>query len=205
MEQVCRVLEVSRSGYYGWLKREPGERTVQNQALRWRLVELHEKYPAMGLDSLYHLLKPEFGCSRKRVHRQMRLAGIPSLRRRAYKRTTNSNHSHPTAPTLLQRKFTFDRPDQAWVGDITYIPTDEGWLYLAIVKDLCTRKIVGYAFSDRIDTQLTLAALDMAYRRRRPPKGLIFFSFSPAGGPQGGLHKETVKIRKTLYIPAKIM
>ena len=176
MEQVCRVLEVSRSGYYDWRKRKPGERTRQNQALRRRLVELHEKHPAMGLDSLYHLLKPEFGCSRKRVHRQMRLAGISSVRQRAYKRTTNSNHSHPIAPNLLQRKFTFDRPDQAWVGDITYIPTDEGWLYLAIVKDLCTRKIVGYAFSDRIDTQLTLAALDMAYRRRRPPKGLIFHS-----------------------------
>ena len=174
VEQVCRMLEVSRSGYYGWEKRKPSQRTAQNQALRRRLVELHEKYPAMGLDSLYHLLKPEFGCSRKRVHRQMRLAGISSARRRAYKRTTN--HSHPIAPNLLQRKFTFDRPDQAWVGDITYIPTDEGWLYLAIVKDLCTRKIVGYPFSVRIDTHLTLAALDMAYRRRRPPKGLIFHS-----------------------------
>ena len=151
------MLEVSRSG--DWQGRGASHRTQQNQALRRRLVELHEKYPALGLDSLYRLLKPEFGCSRKRVHRQMWLAGISSVRQRAYKRTTNSNHSHPIAPNLLQRKFTFDRPDQAWVGDITYIPTDEGWLYLAIVKDLCTRKIVGYAFSDRIDTQLTLAAL----------------------------------------------
>ena len=131
---------------------------------------------AMGLDSLYRLLKPEFGCSRKRVHRQMQLAGISSARRRAYKKTTHSNHSHPIAPNLLQRNFSFDRPDQAWVGDITYIPTGEGWLYLAIVKDLCTRKIVGYAFSDRIDTRLTLAALDMAYRRRKPAQGLIFHS-----------------------------
>ena len=72
MEQVCRVLEVSRSGYYGWLERKPGVRSQKNQALRRRMIELHEKYPAMGLDSLYHLLKPEFGCSRKRVHRQMR-------------------------------------------------------------------------------------------------------------------------------------
>ena len=176
VEQVCRELEVSRSGYYGWLKHKETERTLQNQALRRRLVELHEKYPAMGLDSLYHLLKPEFGCSRKRVHRQMKLAGISSCRRRAYKATTNSNHSHPVAPNLLMRNFAFQRPDQAWVGDITYIPAGEGWLYLAIVKDLCTRKIVGYAFSDRIDTQLTLAALDMAYRRRKPTEGLIFHS-----------------------------
>ena len=79
-------------------------------------------------------------------------------------------------PNLLQRNFSFDRPDQAWVGDITYIPTGEGWLYLAIVKDLCTRKIVGYVFSDKIDTQLTLAALGMAYRRRKPARGLIFHS-----------------------------
>lgn len=142
------------------------QRIRRNQAFRRRLVELHEKYPAMGLDSLYHLLKPEFGCSRKRVHRQMRLIGISSARRRAYKSTTKSNHDHPIAPNLLMRNFAFPRPDQAWVGDITYIPTGEGWLYLAIVKDLCTRKIVGYAFSDRIDTQLTLAALDMAYRRQ---------------------------------------
>ena len=176
MEQVCRELEVSRSGYYDWKKRRPSKRSEGNQALRRRLVELHEKYPAMGLDSLYHFLRPEFGCSRKRVHRQMRLIGISSHRRRAYKATTNSKHHHPVAPNLLMRNFTFAQPDQAWVGDITYIPTGEGWLYLAIIKDLCSRKIVGYAFSNRIDTQLTLAALDMAYRRRKPPKGLIFHS-----------------------------
>ena len=82
----------------------------------------------------------------------------------------------PIAPNLLQRQFTFSRPNQAWVGDITYIPTGEGWLYLAIVKDLCTRKIVGYAFSQRIDTQLTLDALNMAVRRERPAPGLIFHS-----------------------------
>ncbi len=176
MEQVCRELEISRSGYYIWMKHIPSERSKRNQALRRRIIELHEKFPALGLDSLYHLLKPEFGCSRKRVHRQMQLAGISSSRQRAYKATTNSNHSHPIAPNVLQRNFTFKLPNQAWVGDITYIPTSEGWLYLAIVKDLCTRKIVGYAFSDRIDTQLTLDALDMAYRRCKPASGLIFHS-----------------------------
>ena len=103
VEQACRVLEVSRSGYYGWKAERICRRRQQNQALRRRLIELHEKYPALGLDSLYRLLKPEFGCSRKRVHRQMRLAGISSARRRAYKKTTNSHHSHPIAPNLLQR------------------------------------------------------------------------------------------------------
>ncbi len=83
MEQVCRELEISHSGYYDWLKHKPLERNRRNQALRRQLVELHEKYPAMGLDGLYHMLKPEFGCSRKRVHRQMRIAGVSSVRRRA--------------------------------------------------------------------------------------------------------------------------
>ncbi|WP_301067446.1 IS3 family transposase [uncultured Duncaniella sp.] len=176
VELVCRELEVSRSGYYAWLKHKPSVREQSNRALKRRLIELHEKYPALGLDSLYRLLKPEFGCSRKRVHRQMRLSGIYSARRRAYKATTNSAHSLAVAPNLLKRNFNFDCPNQAWVGDITYIPTAEGWLYLAIVKDLWTRKIIGYSFSDRIDTQLSINAIDMACRRQKPPKGLIFHS-----------------------------
>ena len=100
MEQACRVLEVSRSGYYGWQSPKSSGREQSNQALQRKLVELHQKYPALGLDSLYHMLKPEFGCSRKRVHRQMRVAGIVSVRRRAYKATTNSQHSQPPAPRL---------------------------------------------------------------------------------------------------------
>jgi transposase InsO family protein len=106
----------------------------------------------------------------------MKKAHICSARRKAYKRTTNSNHSNPIAPNLLERNFSFSHPNQAWVSDITYIPTGEGWLYLAIVKDLCTKKIVGYAMSPRIDTQLTLDALYMAVRRQKPKPGLIFHS-----------------------------
>ena len=174
MEKACRVLEISRSGYYGWAQHNPCARERRNQALRRRWVELHQNYPALG--SLCHLLQPEFSCSRKRVHRQLRLAGIVSGRHRAYKVTTNSRHSYPPAPNLLQRKFSFDQPNQAWVSDITYIPTAEGWLYLSIVKNLCTRKMVGYAFSERIDTSLTLEALHLAVRRCKPPKGLIFHS-----------------------------
>lgn len=119
-------MEVSRSGYYGRMK--PCGREQSNQTLWRRLVELHQNYPALG--SLYPMLKPEFGCSRKRVHRQLRLAGIVSGRHRAYKVTTNSRHSFSPAPNLLQRKFSFNQPNQAWVSDITYIPTAEGWLYL---------------------------------------------------------------------------
>ena len=176
MGKLCQLLEISRSGYYAWLRGGESARKTANQALLRELVRLHEKYPALGLDSLYHMLKPAFHCSRGRVHRLMKAAGIHSQRKRAYKATTNSRHNCPIAPNLLQRQFTFSRPNQAWVGDITYIPTGEGWLYLAIVKDLCTKKIVGYAFSQRIDTQLTLDALNMAVRRERPAPGLIFHS-----------------------------
>ena len=176
MGKLCQLLEISRSGYYAWLRGGKSARKTANQALLRELVRLHEKYPALGLDSLYHMLKPVFHCSRGRVHRLMKAAGIHSQRKRAYKATTNSRHHCPIAPNLLQRQFTFSRPNQAWVGDITYIPTGEGWLYLAIVKDLCTKKIVGYAFSQRIDTQLTLDALNMAVRRERPAPGLIFHS-----------------------------
>ena len=174
--KLCQLLEISRSGYYAWLRGGESARKTANQALLRELVRLHEKYPALGLDSLYHMLKPAFHCSRGRVHRLMKAAGIHSQRKRAYKATTNSRHNCPIAPNLLQRQFTFSRPNQAWVGDITYIPTGEGWLYFAIVKDLCTKKIVGYAFSQRIDTQLTLDALNMAVRRERPAPGLIFHS-----------------------------
>ena len=96
-----RLLRLAETYAFGAQPAQPGTETAAG--------ELHEKYPAMGLDSLYHLLKPEFGCSRKRVHRQMQLAGISSARRRAYKATTNSNHSHPIAPNLLMRNFTFQR------------------------------------------------------------------------------------------------
>lgn len=176
MEELCRILEVSRGGYYAWLKRRLCPRKQRNQELARELVRLHEKYPALGLDGLYHMVKQTIPCSRGRVHRLMKRLNIHSVRRKAYKITTNSNHSYSVAPNLLQQKFDFDKPNQAWVGDITYIPTGEGWLYLAIVKDLCTRKIVGYAFSERIDTRLTLEALNMAVHRERPKPGLIFHS-----------------------------
>ena len=130
----------------------------------------------MGLDSLYHVLKQQYRCSRGRIHRLMKTLGIHSLRKKAYRKTTHSNHGHPIAPNLLNRQFTSDQPNQVWVGDITYIPTDEGWLYLAMVKDLCTKKIVGYAFSEQIDTKLALAALNMAIQREKPQPGLIFHS-----------------------------
>ena len=176
MDKLCPLLNVTRSAYYAWLKRKPSRRQLVDRAILRELVRLHQRYPAMGLDSLHQMLKPQFHCGRKRVHRLMKAANIHSARKRAYKRTTNSHHSNPVAPNLLARNFQFAAPNEAWVGDITYIPTGEGWLYLAMVKDLCLKKVVGYAFSDRIDTQLTLDAIEMAVRRQKPKPGLIFHS-----------------------------
>lgn len=153
------------------------------------MLELHQKHPVLGLDSLYHLLKPKFGCSRKRVYCQMRLAGITSVRCWTYKATTNSS----IAPHCVQSPYTklFERPNQAWVGDITYISPGEDRCYPALVKDLCARKIVGYTFSGRIDTVLTLEAMDMAIRRGKPSKGLIFHG-------DGGVQYAIMTFRKWL-------
>ena len=102
MGKLCQLLEISRSGYYAWLRGGESARKTANQALLRELVRLHEKYPALGLDSLYHMLKPVFHCSRGRVHRLMKAAGIRSQRKRAYKATTNSRHNCPIAPNLLR-------------------------------------------------------------------------------------------------------
>lgn len=176
MDKLCRILEVSRSGYYAGKKRAPSPRKKREQNVLRALVLLHEKYPAAGLDMLCHMLKPQFQCSRNMVHRLMKKHNIHSIRKRAYTTTTNSNHNYAVSPNLLKRDFSADRPNAKWVGDITYVPTDEGWLYVASVKDLYTKKIVGYAFSEHIDSKLTVAALEMAYYRQNPTSELIFHS-----------------------------
>ena len=117
VDKPCPLLDVTRSAYYAWLKRKPSRREVEDQAILRELVRLHQRYPALGLDSLYQMIKPELPCSRKRVWRLMKQANIHSARKKAYKRTTNSNHHSPIAPNLLNRNFAFSHPNQAWVGD----------------------------------------------------------------------------------------
>ena len=192
------MLEVSRSGYYAWKNRGISKREQRRQVLLRAIVELHQKHPAFGLDSIYHKLKPLFYCSRNMVHRLMKEYNIHSIRKRAYKVTTNSKHNCPIAPNLLNRDFSSATPNKVWVGDITYIPTDEGWLYTAIVKDLCTKKIVGYAFSNRIDTSLVKAALDMAVRREKPDKELIFHS------DRGNMHLRNTEKRLSITEYVKV-
>ena len=173
---LCRYLHISRSAYYYHKTKNISKRQQANSALLRAIITAHQKYPAMGLDSLFHFLHPSFGASRSRIHRLMQQYNIHSIRCAAYKRTTNSNHLCPIAANILDRNFNVNKPDTVWVGDITYIRTDEGWLYLAIVKDLCSKKIVGYSFSDHINMQLTCNALRMAVNRRKPNYGLLFHS-----------------------------
>ncbi len=177
MDKLCLILEISRSAYYDYQKRKPSARQIHQQELLCNIVAIHEAYPAAGLNTTLHILKnSSFPCSRNSVHRLMKKHNIHSVRKKAYHVTTNSNHSYGISPNLLKRDFFADNLNQKWVGDITYIPTDEGWLYLAAIKDLCDKKIVGYAFSDKINTELTIQALNMAVYRRQPGKGLIFHS-----------------------------
>ena len=170
------MLEISRSGYYAWKNRGIPVRKQHAQELLRILISCHERYPAAGLDSLVAMIRPICPCSRNTVHRLMKLYNIHSIRKKAFRITTNSNHNYAVSPNLLKRNFTADKPNQKWVGDITYIPTDEGWLYVSIVKDLCLKKIIGYSFSSRIDTNLTVSALEMAVSRQKPQDGLIFHS-----------------------------
>ena len=120
-------------------------RKQHEQKLLRILISFHERYPAAGLDALVAMIRKESPCSRNTVHRLMKLYNIHSIRKRAFRITTNYNHNYAVSPNILNRDFTADKPNQKWVGDITYIPTDEGWLYAAIVKGLCPGELpLGY-------------------------------------------------------------
>ena len=132
-----------------------------NQILLRALITVHEKYPAMGLD-----LKPEYGASRARIHRLMTKFNIHSIRTKIYKKY-NTAGNNGFAPNLLNRNFVTNLPNKIWIGEINYRPTLEGWLYLAVVKDLCTKKIVGYTFSSHPNSNLVCNTLIMAVNRQK--------------------------------------
>ena len=134
-------------------------------------------YGTYGSPRIYREFEAQgVACSENRVARLMRLYHIRAKQTKGYKVTTKRNKAHPVAPNLLKRDFSADRPDHKWLSDITYIPTLEGWLYLALLLDLYTRRIVGWAMSERMTSDLTLAALKMALQRRQPGPGLIHHS-----------------------------
>jgi putative transposase len=175
---LCRVLEVSRSGYYRWRGRPESRRAREDRRL---LVLIRSVYRQSGgrygSPRVHQQLKQqEVLCGRKRVERLMRSAGLQARRCRRFKVTTRSVSTHPVAPNRLDRQFHAEHPDQVWVGDITYLWTSEGWLYLSVLLDLCTRRVVGWAVSERLTAELVQRALWMALGRRRPELGLLHHS-----------------------------
>lgn len=172
----CEVLEVSHSGYYGFLKRR-GE-SVRHADLIARMREAHRKsrFTYGSRRIMRYLQQRGLAIGRYRVRRLMRLAGIRVKKSRRYRVTTRSNHKYPVSPNLIQGCFQAGRPNQVWVSDITYIKTLEGWLYLAIVMDLYSRKIVGWSLARNMAVEMVKEALCMAIGRRKPASGLIHHS-----------------------------
>lgn len=176
---MCRVLEVSASGYYGWRGRPPSACTMANVKLLGDVRRIQARHHGRyGIPRMNAALRAEGrGCSCGRVERLMRRHGIRALAGRRFRPcTTDSRHYLPIAPNLLAQRFIAPAPNRIWLADITYIATGEGWLYLAAVLDLATRKIVGWATLDHMRTELPLAALIMAAQRQRPASGLIHHS-----------------------------
>jgi putative transposase len=182
----CRLVGVAVSGFYAWLRRRPGRRREDDRRLGARIAAIvAASRRTYGSPRVHAELRAQgVRVGRKRVERLMRAAGLAvPARRRRVPRTTDSRHDHPVAPNLLARRFAADRPDAVWLADLSYIPTGEGWLYLAAVRDLATREIVGWSMADHLGADLACDALLMAIRRRQPPRGLIHHSDR---GVQGG-------------------
>jgi transposase InsO family protein len=176
---LCLHLEVSPSGYYDWQRRRlrPGPRVVEDQALAQEIVQIHTRSrQTYGAPRVEKELRKEGRChGRNRVARLMKQKGLCGRQKGRYRvQTTDSNHAQPIAPNRLAHAPKATAPNQLWVADITYIETKEGWLYLAAILDLYSRKIVGWAMSERIDTALVLQALAMALLHRCPPAKLLF-------------------------------
>jgi putative transposase len=175
---MCRVLEVSASGYYAWRRRKSSVRSREDEALRGRIIAIHaQSRQTYGSPRIHAELKEEGKrVGRKRVARLMRESGVAGTSRRKWVRTTRRDPAARPAPDLVDRKFTASAANQLWVADMTYIPTVTGFLYLAVVLDVWSRKIVGWAMSSRLLTQVVLDALTMALDQRRPANGVIHHS-----------------------------
>jgi transposase InsO family protein len=175
---LCRCLAVSRSGYYAWLSRAPSTRAKQDARLRVEISALHSKSRrTYGSPRILRDLRGKGRrVSRKRVARLMRELGLEGRRKRRFRATTDSQHRFPVAPNILMRDFDVDAPNTAWVTDITYLATLEGWLYLAVILDLFSRRVVGYAMSERVDRALVLEALRKALVQRPGVRDLVHHS-----------------------------
>lgn len=171
-------MSVSRSGFYEWLSRPESKRAQEDQALKADIRVIHEKHRQRYgerriKDDLADLGKK---VSRKRIGRLMKEEGLKCKTRRKFRATTDSSHNKPVAENLLKRNFNQKQPDQAYVGDITYVPTREGWLYLSVFIDLCSRTVVGWSMGSRMTATLVTDSLEMAMWKRRPDAGLLVHS-----------------------------
>ena len=175
---MCRVLEVGRNGFYTWLTRPESPRSRENRRLIVEIKALHEaSRKTYGSPRVHADLKEQgYTWGKHRGARLMRQHGIVSKHKRKFKVTTNSRHAYPVAANKLQRRFKVSRPNQCWVSDITYIPTREGWLYLAVTLDLFHRRVVGWSMDRWITGQLVIKALNMAIKNGHLKPGLIHHS-----------------------------
>ena len=178
VSRMCRVFEVSRSGFYEWLSRPESARKQADRQLTEGIKQAFEdSRQTYGTRRIQNDLDQQGQCvSRARIGRLMRQAGLRGKTRRRFRATTNSNHTLPVAPNRLDRQFQVAEPDRVYVGDITYVATGEGWLYLAVFLDLFSRQVVGWAMSAWMTADLVVDALQMARWRRRPDKGLLVHS-----------------------------
>jgi transposase InsO family protein len=178
IEVLCETLEVSRSGFYAWRKRPPPTRAKVDAQLAVEIVATHKRSRSTYGSPRVHAELHAKGVrvSEKRVARLMRQNGLRARQKRRFRRTTDSNHAQPIAPNVLERQFEPQAPNQAWATDVTYIHTAEGWLYLAVLLDLFSRRVIGWAASDTNDRALALQALDRGLRARRPGAGLVHHS-----------------------------
>lgn len=175
---MCEILEVSRSGFYAWRERPESQRALESVRLGALVEKVHqESRNNYGVPRVHAALQAQGEtCGLHRVERLMREKNLHGRVRRRYRTTTKADARHPVAPNLLQRQFSTEQPDLVWVGDITYLWTREGWLYLAVLLDLYSRSVVGWSMSERMPVGLTLAALEMAVGRREPAAGFIHHS-----------------------------
>ncbi|EEU2450588.1 IS3-like element IS600 family transposase, partial [Escherichia coli] len=175
---MCQVFGVSRSGYYNWVQHEPSDRKQSDERLKLEIKVAHirtrETYGTRRLQT--ELAENGIIVGRDRLARLRKELRLRCKQKRKFRATTNSNHNLPVAPNLLNQTFAPTAPNQVWVADLTYVATQEGWLYLAGIKDVYTCEIVGYAMGERMTKELTGKALFMALRSQRPPAGLIHHS-----------------------------
>lgn len=176
--RLCSALGVSRCGYYAWCDRQPSARANEDARLLQKIRTLHAQYrQACGSDKTWRLLRAQGeSCGRHRVARLRRANGIEAIRMKRFKASYAARNSEPAAGNVLNRQFATDRPNAVWVADTTFVPTRQGWLYLAIVLDLYARQVVGWAMSANNNRPLVCSALNMAIAHRQPDAGLLHHS-----------------------------